>query len=390
MSDENKRLFKGLENIVNTVMGVFLKNPKMSYVKFKKLIDEEVTDFNSVNKIESDELLTDDQHLTEDMFLTYTVGEGDNAVTYYKEDKEEPKLFVTKKLNVLIVYGKILNILCDLYLKNVGLKDPSSLNNIRNIITQLSKIPGIYVYHFKIWSFPIFQGIVNLINKKTKNIPLHSRSRSQMLFELLVNNVKNEQGNFSRFNPNDVSRALWIETDHFKNYISKDKFEKNKERKKKMLRVYYLLRAGANPIAKRSDYRFKEKIGNELYNNLHNAIPIIFFQTFNDPKKQESGFENVILYLFKIYHTQGLLNGLSESLRLALGEGMITQGNAIVFNTLIMDRLNELTQNNFGYGFGAADEYTDESEIESESDEGSFDDEYGFGASADEYDYDDY
>jgi len=211
------------------------------------------------------------------------------------------------------------------------------------------------------------------------------------------------QLDFNRYKFYDATFALWIETNSTKQL----KTESQKKQVDKF--IFRLLNHGANPSISFNDIRRKSEILEKFFKGIvkpelleAEEMPII--RTI-----QEQLFESVSHFI-TIYYTRDdrfrtaeeKITQLIVHLFGATSYGIISyeQFDGIlellrVYKKEIVDKTMEAVvgqnfSNNFGYGFGAADEYTDESESESENDEGSFDDEYGFGASADEYDYDDY
>ena len=393
MSVEKNQQRKYLESIINEVMDNYLRisQADMSFVELKNLVNELVSEYNSKINTELDEQQFDETFLSDDMFLTYTTIEGGKPVTRYKKDKvEPPKPPALKKIDVLIVYGCILNIICDVYIKNIG-KNNTKKNKILNIIIRLSQIKDIgnYVQYPFVWKFPIFIKIINLINSEY----VKTRDIAQNLFYILVNNVKKTKGEFPLFYELDVSMSLWLETDNFQKYYTPNK---NKEKKEKMKRFFYLLRAGANPIEPRVNYKLpsvSEHLRKNKYLTLYNLIPILFFETFNETNKEnEVDFENGVNIFMKKYTTVKLIDELSLDLLEAAKLGYISESNTLLFARIIqmtgVPKIKTLGYGNIN-GFGYADEYDSEYDSEFGSDEGSYDDAYGFGASADDYDDDD-
>lgn len=304
-------------------------------------------------------------------------------------------------LSIKLVFGKVLNKFCAYYVQLIHRGDPREqvLNAIFSIIQLLSK-QDIIVYNTQVWSFPVFSVLVYLIH--------HGKNKKSIArMENLLNVLKNVRNGGKRvvYDYLDTTNALWKETDNFNNY--RDKF-KGKERLGKMERVKSLLIAGAYPFQKRSDIKEKDNKYDttedieehislskfDIYNETKDMITIRFFQCFFDDKKKKDDkpFLSALEYFLKYYNkdrTKKLIKRIQSSQEF----GLIDKEKALQFSFLLdaEKMFNENVLNRFGYtnGFGYADEYDYGSEFG--SDEGSFDDNYGFGASGADYDdYDDY
>lgn len=313
-------------------------------------------------------------------------------------------------LSIKLVFGKVLNKFCAFYVKLIHLSDQSEkvLDAIFSTIQLLSK-QDIIVYNTQVWSFPVFSVLVYLIHhsKNKKTI-----ARMENLFNVLTN-VRNE-GKRVVYDYMDTTNALWKEVDNFNNY--QDKF-KGKERLGKLKRVEKLLIAGAYPFPKRLNIKdkddqydttedIKEHINAtklviydenkgltqfDIYNRTKDMITIRFFQCFfeDNKKKDDKQFLSALEQILKLYNKERTTR-LIERIRYSQNYGLIDKEKALQFNFFLdaEKMFNENVLNRFGYtnGFGYADEYYSEYDSEFGSDEGSFDDAYGFGASADEYD----
>lgn len=304
-------------------------------------------------------------------------------------------------LSIKLVFGKVLNKFCAYYLQLIrrGEVPEQVLNAMFSTIQLLSK-QDIIVYNTKVWSFPVFSVLVYLIH--------HSENKKMIdRLEKLFNVLKNVRNGGKRvvYGYLDTTNALWKEVDNFTNY--RDKF-KGKERLGKMERVKSLLIAGAYPFQKRSDIKDKDNkydttediedhIGLskfDIYNETKDMITIRFFQCFFDDKKKtdDKHFLNALQYFLQ-YYNKDRTTRLIERIKSSQLFGLIDKEKALQFSFLLdaEKMFNENVLNRFGYtnGFGYADEYDYDSEFGSSG--GSFDDNYGFGASGADYDdYDDY
>jgi len=337
-----------------------------------------------------------------------------NELEYNKIDSDWYTPVETNELKLLdirLVSGKALNLYCFEYLDLVHAdkkKHITMLNNVFEVIKGFSK-KEVIVFSGEIWTEHIFTLLAHYIHNIDENSPIPHKtivSRCQNLFNTLTGITTND-GNFVKFLTIDVTRALWIEVDNFRFHNDSSTDEK------KLERVFKLIKVGALSFVSRDSLKFKTKsktqfeakLKQNAYNKLSFIIPIYIYECFYDKNKRISTmFENVILRMFKNYdskdrtnNNQKFMEGFSKNLQTSSSVGLITneRGQFDALNLLIKHEFNNV-QSSFGYGYGYTDRlsYADEYDYDSEfgsSGGGSFDDNYGFGASGAEYDdYDDY
>ena len=346
---------------------------------------------------------------------------------------DDPPPIYEELLSIYEVTGKALNIYCTKYLEMILLHvSINKINLLFDIIKGLTTLDPAVQRKYT-WTDIIMTKII-------KNIYYPGKERKEMsekeilehetiiqqcvnLFDTLMKIKDARTQKWAKFAKFDVTHALWIETDNFnkqtkviKNILNKDKLE----------RVSKLLRDGANVYEPRDKLFFVNSpdFGNKITNNNYRKLPFVMpiylyncFYNKNTSKTISENFNRITNQLFgsfpiykveKSYYRKNphkkivFLDQFLKSLNLCFKEGIIDNrfGQYEALHALISDEIDNLTKQenafgyryNFGYtnGFDYADEYDYDSEFGS-SGGGSFDDNYGFGASGAEYDdYDDY
>lgn len=258
-----------------------------------------------------------------------------------------------------------------------------------------------------------------LIKEKNKNVIINEVTWFQPVLSLAFKNLRfhQDKGIFKLLSPclfqldfnkhkfYDASFALWIESYNMMNLKTAGAKKKSEEF------VIRLLNHGANPSSSFYQIERKNVLIEDYFENtlkvekvlLEAEEPVIFETIYNNIS------DEAVSHIIRIYYTvddtiqstnKPVLRTSKQKITnlVATLFGMWAKGfiNEVRFrgyldliniyddNNIVDEIMEETNMGNNSFG------YTDEYEIKSESDEGSFDNDYGFGASSDEYDYDDY
>ena len=374
---EIKRIAQETKNIA---VGIIRYCEKKNYDDIKvadirKSVQEQVTAYNNKYK-EVEFNKNEDEFLDDDEFLTYK-GE-------YKEQKIfRPK----KKVEVNMVMGMILNLLCILNIQLLKFADQYQdkdskkvedykrlADKILRIITAISQqildVGTSCNFQF-VWRNHIIFELCAAINMMMSSA--YRVKKSKDLFNILMTKIKSQDANnnrptYTEYDIKDVSSALWVEIDHMNIYRSNNKKKESDEKKD---RISLLLRAGADPISSRKKYIKTNNPKVSIQYNISEHFPIIlFFQTFFDvnAKKEDLKFTKTLSSFFDYYTNQKLLNDLKETLGTCLDLGFINKENSNILLIMIDSEIEQLnSRNRFGYGYSYGDAHS-ESESDCESD----------------------